>query len=288
MSTQQEQGRLWVVATPLGNLGDMTPRAREVLASVDRVAAEDTRHSSRLLHHYGIETPMVALHDHNEAQRVEGLIAQMRDGASIALVSDAGTPLISDPGFRLVRAAHAAGIAVAPVPGACAAIAALSVAGLPSDRFVFEGFPPARQKARRDHFAALKDEVRTLIFYESPHRIEASLQDMVWAFGGTRQAVLARELTKTFETVLSLPLADLAARVATDLNQRRGELVVLLAGASEAATAGDGELRAMLTTLLDYLSPRDAAAVAARLTGERRNRLYSLALEVHDGLQRDA
>jgi len=209
-------GSLYVVATPIGNRGDISPRAVEVLRTVALVAAEDTRHSKPLFVHLGIDTPLQALHEHNEEAAAPALVGRLLEGQDIALISDAGTPLVSDPGFRLVRAARAAGVRVSPVPGACAAIAALSAAGLPSDRFAFEGFLPAKAGARRARLSELSADLRTLIFYESPHRVAATLEDMREAFGDQRDAVLARELTKHFETVLGEPLAALAERVAAD------------------------------------------------------------------------
>src|SRR5690242_12028000 len=232
---QHPVGKLFVVATPIGNLADLSARAREILSGVDLIAAEDTRHSAALLAQFGIATRTLALHEHNEREKSAELVHRLREGAQIALISDAGTPLVSDPGYRLVRAAREAGIAVSPVPGACAAIAALSVAGLPSDRFVFEGFLPAKAAARRAHLQTLMTEMRTLIFYESSHRIVEALEDLVVVFGGERRAVLARELTKLFETVLDGALAELAARVNTDSNQQRGEFVLLVAGADADA-----------------------------------------------------
>ncbi|HSC11646.1 MAG TPA: 16S rRNA (cytidine(1402)-2'-O)-methyltransferase [Rhodanobacteraceae bacterium] len=273
--TQQAPGKLWIVATPIGNLDDLSARAQTILRQVDLVAAEDTRHSAALLQHYGIATRRVALHEHNEREVSADLVRQMRDGMQIALVSDAGTPLISDPGFRLVRAAREAGIAVSPVPGACAAIAALSVAGLPSDRFVFEGFLPAKPTARRAHLQALATETRTLIFYESSHRIVEALDDLSGVFGGDRHAVVARELTKLFETVLDDSLAGLAARVTADANQQRGEFVILVAGAGDdAAAARLAEGRRVFELLRKDLPPGRAAKLAAEITGAPRNALY--------------
>ena len=271
----QQAGKLWIVATPIGNLDDLSARAQTILRQVDLVAAEDTRHSAALLQHYGIATRRVALHEHNEREVSADLVRQMRDGMQIALVSDAGTPLISDPGFRLVRAAREAGIAVSPVPGACAAIAALSVAGLPSDRFVFEGFLPAKPTARRAHLQALATETRTLIFYESSHRIVEALDDLSGVFGGDRHAVVARELTKLFETVLDDSLAGLAARVTADANQQRGEFVILVAGAGDdAAAARLAEGRRVFELLRKELPPGRAAKLAAEITGAPRNALY--------------
>ena len=215
---------LHVVATPIGNLADLSPRALDTLRTVAAICAEDTRHTRQLLAHFGIEQSLVALHEHNEDEMAGRLVARLLAGESLALVSDAGTPLVSDPGFRLVRAAREAGVRVSPVPGASALVAALSVAGLPSDRFVFEGFLPAKSGARRARLSALAGEPRTLLFYESSHRIEDTLADCVAAFGAERQAVVARELTKLFETVLDGTLAELHARVVADANQRRGSL----------------------------------------------------------------
>jgi len=273
--TQQAPGKLWIVATPIGNLDDLSARAQTILRQVDLVAAEDTRHSAALLQHYGIATRRVALHEHNEREVSADLVRQMRDGMQIALVSDAGTPLISDPGFRLVRAAREAGIAVSPVPGACAAIAALSVAGLPSDRFVFEGFLPAKPTARRAHLQALATETRTLIFYESSHRIVEALDDLAAVFGSDRRAVVARELTKLFETVLDDSLAGLVTRVKADANQQRGEFVILVAGAGDdAAAARLAEGRRVFELLRKDLPPGRAAKLAAEITGAPRNALY--------------
>lgn len=265
---------LHVVATPIGNLGDLSPRAQQVLREVAAVCAEDTRRSGQLLAHFGIGTPLLALHEHNEQQLAERLVARLLAGESLALVSDAGTPLVSDPGYRLVRAARAAGVKVSPVPGPSALVAALSVAGLPSARFVFEGFLPAKPKARRDHLAALVAEPRTLIFYESAHRIEETLNDAVAVFGSERKAVLARELTKLFETVLDGTLAELRAQVAADANQRKGEFVLLLHGAEDAPDASVIEGRRLYAKLKDHLPPSTAAKLAAELSGASRKTLY--------------
>ena len=224
-------GILFVVATPIGNLEDLSPRAARVLAEADLIAAEDTRHSARLMQHFGIGTPMTALHEHNERAKVAELMLWLGSGRSLALISDAGTPLVSDPGFNLVRAAHTEGITVVPVPGPCAAIAALSASGLPPDRFIFEGFPPAKSTARTAFFNGLRQEPRTLIFYESTHRILESLKDMAASFGPERHAVMGRELTKQFETLHSAPLAELCAWLEADKDQQRGEMVILVAGA---------------------------------------------------------
>ena len=265
---------LHVVATPIGNLGDLSPRAQQVLREVAAVCAEDTRRSGQLLAHFGIGTPLLALHEHNEQQLAERLVARLLGGEALALVSDAGTPLVSDPGYRLVRAARAAGVKVSPVPGPSALVAALSVAGLPSDRFTFEGFLPAKASARRERLAALAGEPRTLVFYESSHRIEESLADLRAAFGDDRPAVLARELTKLFETVLDGTLADLHARVAADADQRKGEFVLVVQGVGEDAVAKLAEGRRVHAVLARQLPPSTAAKLAAEITGAPRKALY--------------
>ena len=270
----QRPGTLFVVATPIGNLGDLSPRALDTLKKVSAVCAEDTRHTRQLLSHFGVDRPLVALHEHNEGDAAGPLVARLLAGESLALVSDAGTPLVSDPGFRLVRAAREAGIAVSPVPGASALVAALSVAGLPSDRFIFEGFLPAKANARRERLAMLAAEPRTLIFYESAHRIEDMLADAAAAFGAERRAVVARELTKLFETVLDGSLADLAQRVRADPNQRKGEFVLLVHGAGEAADAKVTEGRRLYAKLSEHLPPSTAAKVAAEWAGAPRKALY--------------
>ena len=271
----EQPGRLWVVATPIGNLDDLSKRAAEILGTVGLIAAEDTRHSGALLARIGSRAPTVALHEHNEREQVARLIEGLRQGGDVALVSDAGTPLISDPGFRLVRAAREAGITVSPVPGPCAAIAALSVAGLPSDRFVFEGFLAAKASARRERLQQLAAESRTLIFYESSHRILDTVRDMAAAFGEQRHAVVARELTKVFETILSGSLIELVERIDADPNQQRGEFVILVAGASgEEADATLAEGRRVFALLCAEMAPARAARMAAAITGAPRKRLY--------------
>jgi len=272
--SQIQPGLLWVVATPIGHRDDFSARAIETLKSVAVIAAEDTRHSRPLLMHYNIGTPLVALHEHNEREVVDAIVRRLQGGESVALISDAGTPLISDPGFRLVRAARAAGIRCAPVPGACAAIAGLSVAGLPSDRFVFEGFLPPKAAARRTRLQELAGDSRTLIFYESSHRVAESLADMRDIFGEAREGVLARELTKLFETVIGEPLAELAARVASDPNQQRGEIVILVAGRGEETDAREAEGRRVFALLREELPPAKAAKLAAAITGAPRKLLY--------------
>ncbi len=267
-------GILYVVATPIGNLADLSARAIETLRGVDVICAEDTRHSRPLLAHHRVERPLIALHEHNESELAVKLVARMLGGESLALISDAGTPLVSDPGYRLVRAAREAGLKVSPLPGACAAIAALSVAGLASDRFVFEGFLPAKPAARRARLALLATEPRTLVFYESSHRIEEMLADARVALGDARAAVLARELTKLFETVLDGDLAALHARVVADADQRKGEFVVIVAGVGDDTDARLIEGRRVYAKLCEHLAPSQAARVAAELTGAPRKALY--------------
>jgi len=269
-----QQGCLWVVATPIGHRDDLSARAIESLRAVAVIAAEDTRHSRPLLAHHNIGTPLIALHEHNERDAMEAIVRRLQAGEDVALISDAGTPLISDPGFRLVRAARAAGVRCIPVPGACAAIAALSVAGLPSDRFVFEGFLPPKVAARRSRLQELAGDARTLIFYESSHRVAESLADMRDVFGAQREAVLARELTKMFETVLGEPLAELAARVVADPDQQRGEHVILVAGRGEEVDAKLAEGQRIFAILREELPPAKAAKLAAAISGAPRKELY--------------
>ncbi len=275
------KGALYVVATPIGNLGDMTPRAVQVLTKVDVIAAEDTRHSAPLLRHFGVDTPCVALHEHNERQQSERLLARISAGEAVALISDAGTPLVSDPGYHMVRGAHQRGLHVVPVPGASALLAALSVAGLPTDRFAFEGFLPAKAAARQARLQALREEARTLVFYESPHRIIESLRAMSEVFGAQRLATVAREITKLYETVRHADLGALAAWVAEDPNQQKGEIVLVVAGAPAPARQDDAlatQTEHVLQVLTRELPLKQAAALAAELTGEKRNRLYQHAL----------
>ena len=273
---------LYIVATPIGNLGDITVRAQEVLRSVDAIAAEDTRHTSRLLKHLVINKPLIACHDHNERSRGEQIVGRILAGESIALVSDAGTPLISDPGYHLVRMAREAGVRVVPVPGACAFVAAMSVAGLPTDRFLFEGFLPAKQSGRKKRLENLAVYTCTWIVYESPHRIRALLDDMAEVLGKGRQAVLARELTKTFETILSGSVDELQQRLADDSDQSRGEFVVLVKGAEPVeASVEDGvseEALRQLAILLEELPLKQASNLVAKMTGERKKKLYEAGL----------
>jgi 16S rRNA (cytidine1402-2'-O)-methyltransferase len=276
-----DAGVLYVVATPIGNLQDISVRALEVLRSVTLIAAEDTRHSKKLLGHYGIGTPLLAVHEHNEREVTDKLLRRLGGGDDIALVADAGTPLISDPGFYLVRAARQAKLRVVPVPGPSALIAALSVAGLPSDRFAFEGFLPSKQAARRQRLQALATVTATLVFYESSHRICDSLRDMADCFGGEREASVARELTKTFETILHDTLNGLVERVSSDADQQKGEFVVLVQGAPARERAViDTESERLLTVLLSELPLKQAAGLAARITGLSKNALYEHGLKI--------
>lgn len=276
-------GILWIVATPIGNLGDMSRRGCEVLAAVDLIAAEDTRHSARLLDHLGITAPLMSLHEHNEQARCQAVLDRLTGGESVAVISDAGTPLISDPGFVLVRAVRAAGFAVQTVPGPCAAVAALSIAGLPTDRFVFEGFLPAKASARRQRLAELVDEPRTMVCYESSHRIAATAADLVTVLGAQRTLVVARELTKMHEQSVQLPAAELGDWLAADDNRRRGEFVLMIAGAERVdRQASDISLDALLAELLPVAGTKQAAAIAARLTGTARNQAYARALAMGD------
>ena len=276
------KGVLYIVATPIGNLGDITRRAIEVLTDVDLIAAEDTRTSQKLLAHYDIRTPMMALHEHNEREQSSEIIKKIQSGQKIALISDAGTPLISDPGYHLVAAAHQAQLTVHPIPGASALIAALSASGLPTDRFVFEGFLPSKSVARQEYLQKLLDETRTLIFYEAPHRLLESLESMLAVFGAQRVAVLAREITKLYETIKQLPLGELTEWVRAHPEQQKGESVIMLAGAPLGPDKQHVELEVnhLLTMLLTKLSVKDAAHLVSDLTGLGKNQLYARALEI--------
>ena len=275
-------GKLFIVATPIGNLEDLTPRARQMLAEVDLIAAEDTRRTGRLLSHIGVKSRLMALHDHNEEKSVAKIIKMLQDGQSIALVSDAGTPLVSDPGYRLVSAAHENNIGVSPIPGASAAVAALSVAGLATDRFCFEGFGPSKKDARREWLQARATEPRTMVFYESVHRIADCLADMVEVFGVDRPAFIGRELTKMHEQCVRKSLASLQAMVADGSIVSKGEFVIVVAGADEQPGSSLDTDR-LLLELADHLPAKDAAKIAARISGEKKNRLYDRLLQLKTG-----
>lgn len=279
--SSHKTGTLWVVATPIGNLGDMSHRATEVLGRVKVIAAEDTRRTGTLLNHFDIRTPMLSCHEHNEAARMVELLAYLERGEDVALVSDAGTPLISDPGFALVREARARGIRVSPVPGPSALAAALSVAGLPTDRFLFEGFLPFRREARKKQLARLADEQRTLLFYESTHRIVDMLGDCAEILGPDRPAVLARELTKVFESVTAGTLSELVVALASGDEPAKGEFVVVVGSAADPGRDGavTGEARRVLEILAAELPPSQAAKLAAAITGAKRKQLYELIAE---------
>jgi 16S rRNA (cytidine1402-2'-O)-methyltransferase len=275
-------GRIELVATPIGNLADLSPRAREVLANADIIAAEDTRHTAGLLRHIGVHKPLFSLHEHNEGQRLHELLGRVHDGALLAVVSDAGTPLVSDPGFMLLRAALDAGLQVGAVPGPSALLAALSLSGLPVDRFCFEGFLPPRGAARREQLRALAGETRTMVFFEAPHRIVETLGDMAQAFGGERPAAVARELTKMHESVYRGSLARLLQMAADDANFTRGEITLVVAGA-EAAAPDEAFVLKALELLGAELPPSRAAAVVAQLTGRRKAEVYALLHQPAEG-----
>ncbi|GKW16808.1 16S rRNA (cytidine(1402)-2'-O)-methyltransferase [Pectobacterium actinidiae] len=270
---------LYIVPTPIGNLGDITQRALAVLASVDLIAAEDTRHTGLLLQHFAINARLFALHDHNEQQKADVLLAKLQSGQSIALVSDAGTPLINDPGYHLVRRCREAGVRVVPLPGACAAIAALSASGLASDRFCYEGFLPAKTKGRKDKLRELGEETRTLIFYESTHRLLDSLQDISEVLGAERYVVLAREITKTWESIHGAPVGELLAWVKEDENRRKGEMVLIVEGHQVDDSALSAEALRTLALLRAELPLKKAAALAAEIHGVKKNALYRYGLE---------
>lgn len=273
----QQNGTLYIVATPIGNLSDITAHAIDCLKSVAIIACEDTRTSGKLLNHFNIPTKTWAYHDHNAEVQTPKLIEILQSGQSIALISDAGTPLISDPGFRLVRACHQAGIKVSPVVGASAAIAALSVAGLPSDKFYFYGFLPAKTAGRQSELTKIKDLTATLIFYEAPHRIVECIDDMITVLGDNRQVTFCREITKTFETIYPSTLGELKQFVVSDANQQKGEMVLVVAGANDSVN-DEGKHDALLKRLLQDLSVKKAAQLASDITGAKKNALYERAL----------
>lgn len=276
-------GTLYIVATPLGNLQDMTLRAIETLKNVDSIAAEDTRHSIPLLKHYGVIKPLISLHEHNEQERVEYLISELRAGKAIALISDAGTPLISDPGFLLVKKAREVGVKIVPIPGACAAIAALCASGLPTDQFIFLGFLSAKSTARLKQLEQIKYEHRTMIFYESPHRITDFFQDLLTIFEAEREVVFVRELTKLFETIRSGSLKDISEWVLNDENQQRGEIVILLAGTTKMHSPESISIDLILTELLKHLPLKKAVEAAVNITGQKKNSIYDRALRLTRG-----
>lgn len=284
LQSELQAKTLYVVATPIGNRGDLSPRAQAILAGVDHIAAEDTRHTRTLLQHFNIATRLIALHEHNEKEQAQALLALVAQGGTLALVSDAGTPLISDPGFHLIQIAHELGLHVRAIPGPCAAVAALSVAGLPTDRFCFEGFLPAKSIARQQVLQGLLPETRTLIFYEAPHRIVDSIADMIIVFGELRVATLVKELTKTFETVKKGSLVELAAWLGEDPKRTQGEFVVLLTGvAKPAASDFSPEAERTLKILLAQLPLKQAVQLTVQLTGMNKKPVYQAALD----LQRD-
>jgi 16S rRNA (cytidine1402-2'-O)-methyltransferase len=277
-----QSGTLYVVATPIGNLGDMVPRAVEILQTVKAIACEDTRHSKKLLDHFRIDTPLMAYHDHSDKKSSHKILTQLSAGNDIVLISDAGTPLISDPGYRLVLAARQQGINVIPVPGACAAIAALSVAGLPTDRFRFVGFLPAKSTQRKKVLQELAAVPETMVFYEAPHRILDTLKDSVEVFGAEHSGFIARELSKTFETYLHGTLAELVSIVEADSNQQRGEIVLVLAGREETESTVTVDGERVLRLLLAELPTAKAAALTAKITGGDKKQFYQMALALKD------
>jgi len=272
------KGIIYIVATPIGNLGDMTARAIRTLSEVDFIAAEDTKHSQRLLKHLNIAVPLVALHDFNEKQSVTKLLKKVAEGASMALISDAGTPLISDPGYALIHEAHEQSITVSPIPGPCAAIVALCASGLPTDRFIFEGFLPAKSKARQDRLNVLREESRTLIFYEAPHRIVELVNDLNEVFGGERLVTLAKELTKAFETIYATNLADLKNWLTEDAVRQKGEFVLVVKGQFATKQCLSLDAENVLAILQAELPLKQAVSLAAKITGQNKNVLYKKAL----------
>ena len=271
---------LYIVATPIGNLSDMSQRAIDILQTVDVIAAEDTRHSGILLQHFSIKTQSISLHDHNEKQRSETLLIRLQQGESVALISDAGTPLISDPGYKLVSLVREHNIPVIPIPGSCAVITALSASGLPSDKFTFEGFLPPKQGARNQTLQQLIDESRTMIFYDAPRRLQGTLADMIDVFGGERKACIARELTKMHETITTKSLSELLAWVSEDSHQQKGECVLLLEGSKKQKDSSETEINRVLTLLLKELPVKKSAAITASLLDVSKNTAYDMALKL--------
>ncbi|MFQ3288444.1 MAG: 16S rRNA (cytidine1402-2'-O)-methyltransferase [Alteromonadaceae bacterium] len=278
--TQVNSGTLYIVATPIGNLGDISQRAIDILSQVDVIACEDTRHTQRLLTAFAIKNKTLSLHDHNERQRQDQIALMLQEGKSIALVSDAGTPLISDPGFHLVRHCRQLGLSVSPIPGACAVIAALSSAGLPTDRFTFEGFLPSKSGARQAKLIEISEEPRTMVFYDAPRRAIDTISDIVKTLGGERYVVIARELTKTFETIHSDSAENLLTWLLQDPNQLKGEMVLIIEGHKSSAEDIPSQVAATLKLLVDELPPKKACAIAAQIYGVKKNTLYELALSL--------
>ena len=274
-----EKGCLYIVATPIGNLNDITYRAVQVLKEVDAIAAEDTRHSKKLMQHLGVTTPLVALHEHNENALSEKIIKRLEQGESLALISDAGTPLISDPGFPLVNQAHKAGLKIIPVPGASSVLAALSVSGLPTDRFVFEGFLPSKKTARQNRLRELEKETRTLILFETPHRIAVALADVAEVLGEDREIVIARELTKTHEEVIRGSVGQVLEAASSGALQERGEFVLVLAGNGNKQSAIDDQALKIFDLLLEELPLKTSASLAAKITGLKRKDFYNEGLK---------
>lgn len=275
------QNQLYVVATPIGNLADISERAHQVFEAVDIIAAEDTRHTKRLLNHLGINKQLIAVHDHNESQAAAVLIDRLGQGQNVALVSDAGTPLIADPGYHVLKEVVQAGFSVVPVPGACAVITALCASALPTDRFIFDGFLPPKTGARQQYFQSIQGEERTVVVYESPHRIVASLQDLQAVLGDEKEIVVARELTKTFETFLRGSISDVLSQVEADSNQQKGEFVLIIRGAPQAKKQDvSPEAIELLKVLADELPLKQAAALTAKATGFKKNKLYQIGLDL--------
>jgi 16S rRNA (cytidine1402-2'-O)-methyltransferase len=282
--SEQQTGTLYVVATPIGNLADITERAKATLQDVDMIACEDTRHTGKLLHHLGIQNRLVAVHDHNERDKIDWIASCLEKGQSIALVSDAGTPLISDPGYPLVSGLRERGMDVQPVPGVSAIITALSGAGLPTDRFTFEGFLAHKSGAKRERLETLNQETRTMVFYESKHRILDTLKVMIEVFGLDRKACVAREMTKTFETFYPGSLAEILELISAENNQQKGEFVVMITGNPEPIPASAVDSEKLFKLLLKELPPKKAASVISDLTGENKKELYQKALEIQGKL----
>lgn len=281
--SEKKIGTLYVVATPIGNLQDITFRALEVLKQVDRIIAEDTRRTGSLLKHFNISKSLLSLHEYNEKKQTQNILSYLQQGEHLALVSDAGTPLISDPGFPLIRSAKAEGIKVIPIPGACAAVTALSVSGLSTDKFIFEGFLPAKTAARRERLQWLKTESRTMIFYEAPHRLLATLEDMQFIFGEKREATVARELTKIYESILTTKLSELLQYFNSHSEEQCGELVIIVSGQEIAVQEHSAlAISKVLQVLLKELPLKQAVLLTSKITGERKNVVYEMGLQIRE------